>query len=357
MSPYEKYLRGVQAGEYVEDAHQRNAALATEKVYKNLKRRHGRRRWFRSKAQEPVPGLYLWGGVGRGKTWLMDQFYDCVETPRKTRIHFHRFMRSVHEHLKHYRETRDPLKRVGKDLARNHSLICLDEFLVKDIGDAVILAGLLRALIGEGVTLVMTSNTKPDDLYRGGLQRDRFLPAIELIKSHADAVFIGDGTDYRLRSIAGRRLYFHPLDSASCDAMRCEYKNLNSEGGESNGSIVVVNRKISTVRKSRNLVWFEFYDICDGPRANADYIEIANCYRTVMISNIPALTWEFENQARRFIELVDEFYDRGVHLIVSAALKPELLYSGTRLAQDYQRTASRLREMQTERYLAKAHCS
>ncbi len=357
MTPYDKYAQEIQAGRRVEDPHQRRAIEALQGVYDRLEGRGSRRRWFMRKNPASTQGVYLWGGVGRGKTWLMDQFYDCVKTPRKTRIHFHRFMRSIHEQLKRNRETPDPLARIGKDLARTYRLVCIDEFLVKDIADAVILAGVLRALFGRGAIVVTTSNTEPDELYRGGLQRERFVPAIDLIKRHTATVFIGDGDDYRLRSLAGRRLYYHPLSEASASAMQDEFEQLARDDSETGNTITVLGRDISAVRTTRNLAWFEFSDICDGPRANADYIEIANCYRTVMISGIPALTWELENQARRFIELVDEFYDRGVHLIVSAALAPEHLYSGTRLTQDFKRTASRLAEMQTEYYLAKAHCA
>ncbi len=354
MAIINQYIQRVASGELIDDSHQLDAARALQRVLQELEQQP-RRHWLALK-RPSVPGLYLWGGVGRGKTRLMDIFYDHLRLERKKRIHFHRFMRDIHEGLKLIRDTRDPLARIGKDLARNHRIICLDEFLVKDIGDAIILAGLLRAMLDAGATLVMTSNTEPGELYRGGLQRQRFLPAIDLIKTHCEVVCIGDGTDYRLRSIAGKRLYFTPLNERSSNDMQREFENLSANESEITGPIEVLNREIATIRRTRNLVWFEFSDICDGPRANADYIEIANCYRTVMISNIPALTWEYENQARRFIELVDEFYDRGVHLVASAALEPDRLYCGTRLTQDFLRTASRLIEMQTEPYLAKAHC-
>ena len=220
----------------------------------------------------------------------------------------------------------------------------------------MILAGLLKALFEQGTTMVMTSNTEPDNLYQDGLQRASFLPAIELIKAHTDVHFIGNGVDYRLRALSGHQLYYSPLGEETRKLMESEYQMLSCDDCEdTDRSITVMNREISTIRRTRNLIWLDFWQICDGPRASADYIEIANCYRTVMISNVPILTWEYENQARRFIELVDEFYDHGVHLVLSAEAEPDDLYTGKRLVQDYQRTASRLKEMQTEHYLSKTH--
>ena len=314
-------------------------------------------RWSGRNRSQPPKGIYFWGGVGRGKTYLMDLFYDAVPISAKIRIHFHRFMQSVHGELKGKRNTRDPLAQIGKEFAKRYRLLCLDEFFVLDIGDAVILAGLLKALIGNGVTLVMTSNTEPNALYAGGLQRDRFIAAIQMINLHTEVLYIEDGTDYRLRTLTGKTLYHHPSGPDADRALEENFRLLYGDGSRHSGDLEILGRPICTLRYTEHLAWFEFFDICDGPRSKADYIEIANLYRTIMISNIPVLTWEYENQARRFIELVDEFYDHGVHLIVSAECGIDSLYAGTRLVREFERTASRLHEMQTDSYLSRTHCA
>ncbi len=308
------------------------------------------------KKNSTVPGLYIWGGVGRGKTYLMDMFFESVPISAKRRIHFHRFMQFIHRELKEKRSLRDPLSIIGKEYARNVQLLCLDEFFVLDIGDAVILANLIQALIDNGVILVMTSNTRPDDLYQGGIQRDRFMPAIRLINAHLNVVKIADGIDYRLRELAGRILFHDSLNEESQIAIGNEFQRLSQNQKTSSRPLEILGRKIQVVQRTEQVVWFDFVDICDGPRSKADYIELANIYRTVMISNIPLLTWEYENQARRFIEMVDEFYDRRVHLFATAAAGIDSLYAGKRLVKEFQRTSSRLYEMQSDRYLSCAHC-
>ncbi len=301
-------------------------------------------------------GIYVWGGVGRGKTFLMDLFYEAVPVSSKKRIHFHRFMQGIHGSLKHMRDMQNPLERIGRDFSEQHRLLCLDEFFVLDIGDAVILSGLLSSLIENGVIIVTTSNTRPDDLYRGGIQRDRFVHAIRLINTRMDVIRIEDGTDYRLKSLSGQTLYYSTLGAETDAALEADYRRLSGRETKTGGQLEILGRKIRTVGHAEHAVWFEFSDICDGPRSKADYIEIANLYRTVLVTGIPLLSWEFENQARRFIEMVDEFYDRGVHLIVSAEASIDQLYTGTRLVREYERTASRLHEMQSEKYLSRAHC-
>ena len=313
--------------------------------------------WLKSRQRATIRGVYLWGGVGRGKTCLMDLFYNSAPTRRKTRLHFYRFMQTVHHELKKIRNTRDPLVRIGRNFAKRCRLLCLDEFQVTDIGDAVILAKLLKTLLDEHVVLVMTSNTQPNDLYRGGLQRDRFVPAIRLIESHTDVVEMADGVDYRLQSMSKRTFYFDITNPDTETLIKEEFLNLAHNDEVTQMPLKVLGRDIATRGRTNNLVWFEFRDICDGPRSKMDYIEIANCYRTVIISDVPQLNWELENQARRFIELVDEFYDRGVHLIISAARGADQLYIGKRLVTEYQRTLSRLHEMQTEQYLSRSHDS
>ena len=307
------------------------------------------------KKSEPVRGIYIWGGVGRGKTYLMDLFFDAVPVTSKKRVHFHRFMQTIHGSLKHMRNMQDPLAMIGKDFAKQHRLLCLDEFFVLDIGDAVILSGLLSSLIENGVVIVTTSNTRPDDLYPNGIQRDRFIPAIRLINARMNVINIEDGIDYRLKVLSGRTLYYGTPGAETDASLKEDFERLCGAAPKNEDDLEILGRSIKTICHAEHLVWFDFSDLCDGPRSKADYIEIASLYRTVMISNIPVLTWEFENQARRFIELVDEFYDRGVHLIISAETSIDKLYTGKRLVREYQRTASRLHEMQSERYLSRAH--
>ena len=301
-------------------------------------------------------GIYIWGGVGRGKTYLMDLFFDAVPVSSKKRIHFHRFMQGIHSSLKHMRYMQNPLAKIGREFSTQHRLLCLDEFFVLDIGDAVILSGLLSSLIENGVVIVTTSNTRPDELYKGGIQRDRFVPAIRLINAKMDVIRIGDGTDYRLKELSGKTLYYSTLGAETDAALDADFQRLSGGALKMEGGLEILGRQIRTIGHAEHAVWFEFADICDGPRSKADYIEIANLYRTVLITEIPLLSWEFENQARRFIELVDEFYDRGVHLVVSAEASIDELYTGTRLVREYERTASRLHEMQSEKYLSREHC-
>ncbi len=313
------------------------------------------RRLFR-RTEDSIMGVYVWGGVGRGKTFLMDLFFSSVPVEFKVRTHFHRFMQSVHLELKGLRHTSNPLSSVARNLSKRCTLLCLDEFFVLDIGDAVILSGLLEALIKNGVVIVLTSNTKPDNLYLGGIQRDRFMAAIRLINAKMEVIEIEAGTDYRLQFLSGTALYYDSRSENTQGALERLFELWGAGDVQSQGAIQILDRPIETIGHTQNLAWFKFADICDGPRSKADYIEIANLYRTVIISDIPILNWEKENQARRFIELVDEFYDRSVHLIASAQAQINSLYTGKRLVKEFERTASRLHEMQTDRYLARARC-
>ena len=356
----ERHLAEIQVNNLQLDLDQKPALETLARLEEELNQSDGFNRlkrlipWFFNSTPK-IRGVYLWGGVGRGKTHLMDLFFDCIATSRKKRIHFHRFMQFVHGELKRHQNTRNPLDLIGKEFARQYRLLCLDEFFVLDIGDAVILSGLLNALVSNNVVLVMTSNTYPDDLYSGGIQRDRFVPAIRLINSCLDIVHIADGTDYRLKKLTDNKLYYDANnDATQCD-IRAVFEKLNSADLIQRGDIELLGRTVTTIGYTNNSVWFDFFDICDGPRSKTDYIEIANIYRTVVITNVPELNWEYENQARRFIELVDEFYDRGVHLVLSAKQRIDSLYSGKKLTEQYKRTASRLHEMQTDKYLSKIH--
>lgn len=300
-------------------------------------------------------GLYFWGGVGRGKTYLMDTFFEALPFPDKQRTHFHRFMRFVHDELAHIERQVDPLKLIAKRLARRIRVLCLDEFAVIDIGDAMLLAGLLEGLFSEGVALVATSNVAPDELYRNGLQRARFLPAIELIKRHSQVVNVDGGVDYRLRALEKAEIYHCPLDGGADRSLRDTFEHVAPEPGVEGDELFIEGRRLRTVRHADGVVWFDFRELCDGPRGTADYIEIARCYQTVLVANVPVLGSAHDDQARRFISLVDEFYDRHVKLVISAAADVDDLYRGTRLSAEFERSRSRLHEMQSHEYLASEH--
>lgn len=309
----------------------------------------------RRKQRELQRGLYLWGGVGRGKTWLMDLFFHSLPFKDKQRSHFHRFMQSIHDELKKHKDRADPLELVAEKIARKTRIICFDEFFVADIADAMLLGNLFRGLFDRGVTLVATSNVPPDDLYKDGLQRARFVPAIRLLKEHTQVVHMAPGADYRLRLLERAVSWLDSTDPASTPALEQLFASLAGEAGAANAPIALNHRKLTAKRLAAEAIWFEFKELCDGPRSQADYIEIARCYHTVILSDIPALGSEQENQARRFITLVDEFYDRAVNLVISAAVPIDQLYRGTKLAFEFQRTTSRLMEMQSQEYLSRPH--
>ena len=304
-----------------------------------------------------VPGLYLWGGVGRGKTYLMDIFFEALPFEAKLRMHFHRFMQMIHQRMKAYPGHKNPLQRVADDLARQYRVICFDEFFVSDIGDAMILANVLQALFQRQMTLITTSNIQPDGLYRDGLQRDRFLPAIALLQQHTWVLNVDGGTDYRLRQLQQVSLYHCPLNAATQAALQHSLDRLIPPAlpVQQQQPLTVLGRKIHSQRWCEDIVWFEFADLCHGPRSQNDYIELARCFHTVIISQIPQMSAQQDDCARRFINLIDEFYDRNVKLILSAQVPLAALYTGTRLAFEFERTRSRLIEMQTQDYLAREH--
>ncbi len=311
--------------------------------------------FFRSEPREPVQGLYLWGDVGRGKTFLMDIFFDSLAIDEKRRIHFHRMMHDVHERMKTLSFVENPLDKVAAAIARETRVLCFDEFFVSDIGDAMILGGLLEGLFKRGVTLVATSNTEPDELYRDGLQRQRFLPAIELLNRHTDVVHLDGGTDYRLRLLEKAGTYVTPHDEAAVDRLGHLFDDSASTHVERDIDLEINGRPIRALRRAKGIAWFRFEDICDGPRSQADYIEIARWYPSVIVSDVPQFGPADDDRARRFIALVDEFYDRHVKLILSAAVGVGELYAGKRLAFEFDRTISRLTEMQSIDYLALPH--
>jgi cell division protein ZapE len=285
----------------------------------------------------------------------MDTFFDTLPFPRKLRAHFHRFMQRVHRELKELSGEKNPLQLIAQRLAIETRIICFDEFFVSDIADAMILAGLFQGLFERGVSLVATSNIEPDGLYKDGLQRARFLPAIALLKQHTLVLNVDGGTDYRLRALEKAELYHYPLDSAANAGLLRSFTALAPEPGLQSQQLEIEGRSIRALWVADDVVWFDFVDLCDGPRSQNDYIELARSYHAVLVGNIPQMSAEREDQARRFINLVDEFYDRNVKLVLAAAVPLERLYSGGRLSFEFERTKSRLLEMQSHEYLAREH--
>ncbi len=302
-----------------------------------------------------IKGLYVWGGVGRGKSFLMDCFFAAAPIKRKQRLHFHRFMQDVHHELASLQGQENPLSVVAKRLARTTKLLCLDEFLVTDIGDAMLMRHLLEGLFGEGVVLVTTSNTQPDNLYLNGLQRGQFLPAIDLLKGQVQILELEGGQDYRLRALEKLGVYHWPLSEATELRMQEEFIAIARDGGDVDVQVDVDGRQLAARRVATGVVWFEFAELCQKPRGQGDYIELARRFHTVLLSRIPRMFADERDAARRFAWLVDEFYDRRVKLIVSAEAPLEGLLDPTAVGRDLERTLSRLIEMQSHHYLAQPH--
>jgi cell division protein ZapE len=395
-APGQAYSAGVARGEWQDDPAQHPALAELDRIHAALvsgatgngglfSRLLGRDR------REPVPGLYLWGGVGRGKTFLIDLFYDGLplrelaaegrtdltspargrrwrEAPDegkaaatsgrsggKRRTHFHRFMREVHAQLRAHAGERDPLAAVAADWGRRLRVLVLDEFFVSDIGDAMLLARLLEGLFAQGTVLVTSSNTPPGALYKGGLQRARFLPAIDLIERHCHVLELAGDTDYRLRALTRSPVYRAPLDDASDDWLGERWEALTAGVPRGEGPLSIDGRDIPARALAEGQAWFDFAGLCEGPRASADYIEIAREHHTVLLGGIPRFDGGNDDPARRFVHLVDELYDRHVNLVCTADAAPQALYAGERLAGAFERTASRLVEMQSAEYLALEH--
>ena len=319
--------------------------------------------WVRYKAQRSsafkrlinrpdVPrGVYMWGGVGRGKSFLMDSFYSVVPVVRKTRLHFHEFMRSVHHQLDQLKGVADPLDEVAKRVARKYRLICFDEFHVSDIADAMILYNLLKALFDNGVSFVMTSNYEPSTLYPDGLHRDRMLPTIALLKDQLDVLNVDAGNDYRKRALEQVEAYYTPLNAASDHLLREAFGKIADTAEDPHPIVRIENREIRPLRRAGGVIWFDFATLCGGPRSQNDYLELASQFHTVILSGIPAMSAGQASEARRFTWLIDVFYDHKVKLIMSAAVEPEELYTQGQLANEFHRTVSRIIEMQSREYM------
>jgi cell division protein ZapE len=353
------YAAGVASGAWLADPAQQALLPELDRVQRELLAAQGDgvlgRLAAKLRAPDPVRGLYLWGGVGRGKTFLADLLHDSLAQVPRQRWHFHRFMGEVHARLRALPNTSDTLSVVGADLASEMRLLVLDEFFVSDIGDAMILGRLLERLFERGVTLVTTSNIPPPELYRDGLQRASFLPAIALLQKHCAVHELASPRDYRLRQLTRAATYLTPLGADSEAALAEHFQRLTANSPSEPETLEINGRKLTAKAMAQGVAWFEFAALCEGPRAVADYIELARDFHTVLLSNVPRFDDAGMDPARRFVHLVDEFYDRHVNLLVSAAADALSLYSGTKLEREFERTGSRLVEMQQQAYLAREH--
>lgn len=366
MTPSQRYNADVTAQRIVADSEQLRIVSIFDELQKALREQETRSQsWLArlnpwqqaSRGTDSVQGLYLWGGVGRGKTYLMDLFCESLGDIPCLRTHFHRFMQRIHKGLGKYQGSKNPLQSVADDIAEEARVLCFDEFFVLDIGDAMILAGLLEALFERGLTVVTTSNIYPDGLYENGLQRERFLPAIALIKRYTKVVQMAAGTDFRLRSLQQARLYHSPITAETEAQLQESFRNLATDelNWQSGGEIEILGRGIPVREDAGDVVWFEFSALCEGPRSASDFVEIARCYHAVLLGNVPQLHDGNSDPVRRFINLVDALYDCHVKLILSAQVSLDELYEGKQHAFEFERTRSRLVEMQSEDYLQREH--
>jgi len=310
-------------------------------------------------SQPSLKGCYIWGDVGRGKTWLMDMFFESFDhhspmNKKKVRMHFHHFMAFIHDQLRLIDEQKAPLKYIAKSFSQRYQLLCLDEFHVSDITDAMLLHGLLESLLAEGLIMVITSNQPPDELYKNGLQRDRFLPAIELLQQHNHIIQLNGDVDHRLRRLQKADTWYLPFENND-QLLKSRFLDLTAGQAKPEYNLHINYRTIKTLYHSSHVVWFEFNIICGNHRGSADYIEIASQYHTVFISHIPEMDDAQNDKAKRFINMIDEFYDRNVILVCSAETEPGKIYSGSQLKFEFRRTISRLEEMRSYEYMQKAH--
>ena len=343
---------------YVADDAQRRAAQALQDLYTQLlafKVRRGSTLKRLLSPPKPPKGVYFWGGVGRGKSFLMDCFFNSVPYRRKKRIHFHAFMQQIHRDLDKYKGEPDPMLKIAEQVAKETRLLCFDEFHVSDIADAMILGRLLEGLFSRGVVLVMTSNYPPDLLYPNGLHRESFLPAIALLNRNLEVLEVEAGIDYRLRALEQVEIYHFPADDAAEKKMLDYFRMVAGEEGKRGGHIEVLGREIPTVRRGHGVIWFDFRTLCGGPRSQNDYLEISRSYHTVLLSGIPRMTAHQASEARRFTWLVDVFYDHKVKLIATADCVADDLYTEGTQASEFKRTVSRLTEMNSREYLALPH--
>jgi cell division protein ZapE len=354
-TPAERYADALSSGIFTPDDEQSKAVYALDQLYQHLMTRHQKAKGLRLRKVAVPQGVYLWGGVGRGKTWLMDQFYESIPFRRKVRMHFHHFMQRVHRELNLLQGQSDPLEKVADVIYKESILICFDEFFVSNVTDAMILGNLFGMLFKRGITLVTTSNIEPDGLYKNGIHRDRFMPAIAALKAHCAVLNVDSGIDYRLRVLKQANLYRSPLSDESTNWLAVRFAALTQHHHLSQEDITINDRTIEVEGRTDDLLWCRFDELCVKPRSAADFIEIAKLYNTVLVGGVPVLTDQITEATRRLIYLVDEFYDRRVKLIITAQQPILELYQGTKFAFEIQRTRSRLLEMQSDEYLSEAH--
>ncbi|WP_158771360.1 cell division protein ZapE [Paraglaciecola sp. L1A13] len=363
LTPWQKYQLDLQREDFHSDPAQANAVKQLQRLYDELVEPHREPSlWTKIKfvigkdAQtSAIKGLYFWGGVGRGKTYLVDTFYDCLPFEKKMRVHFHRFMHRVHEELKGLAGQSDPLKTIAAKFASEANVICFDEFFVSDITDAMILGTLMEEMFARGIVLVATSNIIPDELYRNGLQRARFLPAIALINQNTQVINVDSGVDYRLRTLQQAEIYHYPLGPVATDNLAVYFNQLASDECHHDGAIIIKGRPIPAIHYAQGVAMFEFRALCDGPRSQTDYMELSRCYHSILLANVEQMGLVIDDIARRFIAMVDEFYERNVKLIMSAEVPLEELYTQGSLNFEFRRCLSRLKEMQSHDYLATEH--
>jgi cell division protein ZapE len=370
QSPLSRYQRLLAAGEYQADEVQMKAVTQLDHIYQALQQtpavsapavglRGKLNRWLGKSSettqQRPAQGLYMWGGVGRGKTWLMDMFFQSLPGDRKLRLHFHRFMLRVHEELTELQGQENPLEIIADGFKAQTDVLCFDEFFVSDITDAMLLATLLQALFARGITLVATSNIPPNDLYRNGLQRARFLPAIDLINEFCDVMNVDAGIDYRLRTLTQAHLYLTPLDEQTRLTMDRMFVKLAGKQGEAAPVLQINHRPLQAINAVDGVLAVDFHTLCEEARSQLDYIALSRLYHSVILYNVRVMGPLKENTARRFLALVDEFYERHVKLVIAAEVSMFDIYQGERLKFEYQRCLSRLQEMQSEEYLKLPH--
>ncbi|MBE8168741.1 MAG: cell division protein ZapE [Shewanella sp.] len=364
FTPWQHYQQDLQRDDFSYDPAQEQAVISLQRVYDDLLNEPNNDStwkkalcWFGHSSRSSVQGLYLWGGVGRGKTYLMDTFFDALPFENKLRAHFHRFMHQVHHELSLLKGTQDPLLTIADKMAKQYRVICFDEFFVSDITDAMLLGTLFQALFKEGVVLVATSNIIPDELYKNGLQRARFIPAIIELKANCQVLNVDSGVDYRLRTLEQAEIYHFPLDDKAEQNLADYFSKLAPESEVATGFIEVEERPIEIRQHAQGVLLVDFIALCDGPRSQRDYMELARLYHTVMISGVKQMGEQLTGDgiARRFLALVDEFYERNVKLIISSEVALEDIYTNGRLNFEFRRCRSRLIEMQSHDYLALEH--
>ena len=358
MGPYQQYQDDITQHGLRQDPAQYQAVQALQRLYEEINQRvtDPPSFWRRLLRREPITkGLYLVGSVGRGKTYLMDMFYESLEGVKKQRVHYHRFMLDIHEKLKHLPRSPNPLPIVGKDIAMQTQILCLDEFHVTDVADAMLLSGLLDALFCHKVVLVATSNTAIDDLYLNGLQRERFMEAIQLLNTHTTQVDLANGEDYRLSYLEKGETFLVTEYETNTDWLMGKFNDLAPTKVEREQYLTIHHRHIHALAVSDDIVWFDFSELCKTPRAAKDYLELAKLFHTVLVSNIPVLKAGNDSEAKRFMHLIDALYDHRVKLIATARARPEELYQGRLLKDSFDRTVSRLIEMSSHDYLMTPH--